>query len=128
MSLWQGVLKSLPDFKKGSRIQVGKGNQTRFWEGVWIGEEPFSERFSSLYQITRNKQLSVNQSRTTNQDKNEWNLGIERRLYDHEIDDLIELLGILDGVVLTEDDDRIWWLGDKKGRQIENWITHTHAS
>ncbi|OVA06733.1 hypothetical protein BVC80_8729g5 [Macleaya cordata] len=33
----------------------------------------------------------------------------------------MELLGILDGVVLTEDDDRIWWLGDKKVVN-QHWI------
>ncbi|OVA00998.1 hypothetical protein BVC80_8693g6 [Macleaya cordata] len=50
----------------------------------------------------------------TQHNRGQWNLGIDRRLYDTEIGELTELMGILDEVVITEEEDRIWWKEDKK--------------
>jgi hypothetical protein len=41
------------------RFKVHDGAQTRFWEDLWIGEEPLMKRFPSLYNIVRKKNATV---------------------------------------------------------------------
>jgi hypothetical protein len=41
------------------RCKVNNGQQTRFWEDVWIDKQPLMRRFPDLYRIVRKKGVSV---------------------------------------------------------------------
>jgi hypothetical protein len=41
------------------RFQVHDGSQTRFWEDLWIGKEPFKVKFPSLYNLVKKKNMTV---------------------------------------------------------------------
>jgi hypothetical protein len=49
---WQGVMKVSPFFYRCCRKKVGNGENTMFWEDVWLGNIPFRERFARLYNLT----------------------------------------------------------------------------
>ena len=37
-------------------FKVNNGSQTRFWEDVWLGNQPLKLKFPSLFNIVRRKQ------------------------------------------------------------------------
>ena len=41
------------------RFKVNNGQQTRFWEDVWIDQQPLMRRFPELYIIVRKRGVSV---------------------------------------------------------------------
>jgi hypothetical protein len=45
-------------FKRGSFV-VNNGTDTRFWEGTWLGNRPLAAQYPSLYNIVRNKSVTV---------------------------------------------------------------------
>jgi hypothetical protein len=45
-------------FKCGSFV-VNNGTNTRFWEGTWLGNRPLAAQYPSLYNIVRNKSVTV---------------------------------------------------------------------
>jgi hypothetical protein len=40
-------------------FKVGNGKKTRFWEDVWLGEQPLAQQYPSLYNIVRRKNVLV---------------------------------------------------------------------
>jgi hypothetical protein len=56
---WTGLMEIKNEFLAKGRLDVGDGNQTRFWEDLWIGNEPFMNKFPSLYGIVRRKNVTV---------------------------------------------------------------------
>jgi hypothetical protein len=52
-------MKVSPFFYRCCRKKVGNGENTMFWEDVWLGNIPFRERFARLYNLTFNINFMV---------------------------------------------------------------------
>jgi hypothetical protein len=56
---WSGLMEIKDEFLAKGRLVVGDGNRFRFWEDWWIGNEPLMNKFPSLYDIVRKKNVTV---------------------------------------------------------------------
>jgi hypothetical protein len=56
---WSGLMEVKEHFLSKGRMVVHDGNQTRFWEDLWIGNEPFMNKYPTLYDIVRKKNATV---------------------------------------------------------------------
>ena len=56
---WTGLMDVKVLFLEKGKFKVNSENQTRFWEDLWIGQEPLSLQFPGLYRIARRKNVSV---------------------------------------------------------------------
>jgi hypothetical protein len=56
---WQGSMKVAPFFYRCCRKITGNGEETIFWEDVWIGAIPLKERFPRLYNLTFSVYITV---------------------------------------------------------------------
>ncbi|OVA05651.1 Reverse transcriptase zinc-binding domain [Macleaya cordata] len=82
-------------------------------EDVVIG--PLYLKFPALYKASAVQNKPVAEFNTGVGVNNCWNLGISRRLYDPEVNEVVSLLSILENVVLTEDPDELWWRENNSG-------------
>ena len=56
---WSGLMKAKDRFLDLSIFNIHNGSQTRFWEDKWLGNFTLKEKYPSLYNITREKHISV---------------------------------------------------------------------
>jgi len=56
---WQGVLKTFDMLKVGSRVDVGDGITTLFWQDIWMGEVSFNTKFFNLSHFINNPIVTV---------------------------------------------------------------------
>jgi hypothetical protein len=56
---WKGLMGVKDDFFSRGHFKVGNGKKTRFWEDVWLGEQPLAQQYPSLYNIVRQKNILV---------------------------------------------------------------------
>jgi hypothetical protein len=56
---WKGLMKVKESFFSRGHFQIGDGQSTRFWEDTWLGNEPLSKQYPSLYNIVQNKHATV---------------------------------------------------------------------
>jgi hypothetical protein len=47
------------DFLCRGSFTEGNGQDTRFWEDVWLGNKSLAEKYPSLFKIVQRKQVSV---------------------------------------------------------------------
>jgi hypothetical protein len=52
-------MKVKEDFFARGFFEIGNGNQTRFWEDVWLGDRPLATQYPSLYNVARRKNMTV---------------------------------------------------------------------
>lgn len=52
-------------FGKGLRKKIGRGDRTRFWEDVWVGDKCFKDIFPHLYSLSEQRGLNI-------EDLGEW--------------------------------------------------------
>jgi hypothetical protein len=62
---WSGLMEVKKLLLERGRFKVQDGTQTRFWEDLWVGQEPLMKRFPSLYSLVRKKNVSVAQVLST---------------------------------------------------------------
>jgi hypothetical protein len=91
-------------FMRGS-MEVGNGQNTRFWEDAWLGDRPLCEQYPSLYCIVNQTNVSVAQV---------WNatpinIGFRRALSGNRWDRWAHLVVRLMGVQLSDNDDVFHW-------------------
>jgi hypothetical protein len=80
------------------RFKVQDRAQTRFWEDVWIGQEPLMKRFPSLYNIMRKKNATVAQVLSTTP----LNVSFRRALVGDNWARWLQLVGSILNVSLCE--------------------------
>ncbi|XP_020220498.1 uncharacterized protein LOC109803368 [Cajanus cajan] len=96
------------------RHVLGNGKQTRFWHDRWIGETRFWDEFSRLYEISLNKNDSVE---GMYEGGSKWRWSWRRPLFAWEEEKLVELANRLASVVLTEAHPDEWrWLAERSGK------------
>ena len=54
---WKGLMKIKDEYFERGSFTVGNGEKTRFWEDTWLGDEPFSSQYPSLYNIVQRKEV-----------------------------------------------------------------------
>ncbi|KAM7498117.1 hypothetical protein LguiA_022531 [Lonicera macranthoides] len=87
------VLKNL---KLSFDFKVGMGNSIRFWEDIWVGDSPLASLYPRLYSISRNINKSIaSVIRWHHQDSVSWDLEFHKNLYEREIGEFSELLGLI---------------------------------
>ena len=57
--VWKGIMKVKDDFFLRGSFQVGDGQSVRFWEDIWLGNEPLATQYLSLFNIVRHKNVLV---------------------------------------------------------------------
>ncbi|KAJ9567392.1 LOW QUALITY PROTEIN: hypothetical protein OSB04_003358, partial [Centaurea solstitialis] len=65
-SIWSNIVKAGVEidkwgihFSNSFRKLVGDGSGVKLWEDVWVGKERLKERFSRLYQLEVDKEVSI---------------------------------------------------------------------
>jgi hypothetical protein len=88
-TFWSELMDVNNMFLERGRFSVQDGTQTRFWEDLWLGDEPLMKKYASLYNITRKKNVTVAQVLITGK------LNISFR---GAVVEWLELVGVLLGV------------------------------
>lgn len=74
MELVYGELKNLwPKIISNSKIKVGHGGKTLFWEDIWVGNQTLKPRFVVLYNLNLLRRATVKGVR----DNMGWNSSLE---------------------------------------------------
>jgi hypothetical protein len=102
---WKGLMGVKDDFFMRGSMEVGNGQNTRFWEDAWLGDRPLCEQYPSLYCIVNQTNVSVAQV---------WNatpinIGFRRALSGNRWDRWAHLVVRLMGVQLSDNDDVFHW-------------------
>jgi hypothetical protein len=92
------------------RFNVQDGTGTRFWEDLWIGNEPLMKKYPSLYNIARRKSASVAQVLSTTP----LNVSFRRALVGENWNKWLQLVGSILNVHLNEHKDSFVWTCSKK--------------
>lgn len=93
----------------------------RFWEDMWLGNQPLKDRFPTIYRISNlhNKPISSFASGldlSTAPNPIPWDFNLVRNLRENEIADFCSILEVLEEVRLIEGKEDIrLWIPDRKG-------------
>ncbi|OVA16572.1 Reverse transcriptase zinc-binding domain [Macleaya cordata] len=100
----------------GILSKVGDGRRIKFWHDNWLTETPLTDRFKSLFRVSRKKNESVCDFLTIDEEgRLEWDLDLPRRLGDTEATEFTELQMLLSSYVLNEGEDGRSWRWEKNG-------------
>jgi hypothetical protein len=83
---------------------VGDGKLTQFWGDVWLTPSPLRLCFPRLFNICEDEFTSVAECAERG-----WQLVFRRLLGDEEMQEWRSLQSMLEGVVITNEDDKIAW-------------------
>jgi hypothetical protein len=107
---WAGLMEVKNLVLDRGRFQVTDGSQTRFWEDLWLGREPFSAKYPALYNLVKKKNLSVAQVLSTTP----LNISFRRALVGVNRDNWFNLVGSFLEVNLSNPRDTFHWTSSKK--------------
>jgi hypothetical protein len=82
VSLWRYIRRGWSDFRDNVNYEVGYGNNIRFWDDRWCGDQPLKVRFPSLHRIALEPSAMVNDVLTIHNGSHSWNPIFERGLQD----------------------------------------------
>ena len=91
-------------FQRGS-MESGNGLNARFWEDTWLGDEPLSVQYPSLYGIVNHPNVSVDHVMSATP----LNIGFRRALNGDKWDRWVHLVTRLMGVNLSDNNDAFRW-------------------
>ncbi|GKB65097.1 hypothetical protein Tco_0921283 [Tanacetum coccineum] len=112
-SVWCDIIREVEvvkahGFDLYSYIQkkIGNGENTSFWDDVWIGDTPLKSKFSRLYALEDSKRISV----ASKMAQENWS-GSFRRVprSGAEQAQMEELIVLLEGTTLGNSNDRWYW-------------------
>ncbi|GKA30743.1 RNA-directed DNA polymerase, eukaryota [Tanacetum coccineum] len=118
-SVWCDIIREVEvvkahGFDLYSYIQkkIGNGENTSFWDDVWIGDTPLKSKFSRLYALEDSKRISV----ASKMAQENWS-GSFRRVprSGAEQAQMEELIVLLEGTTLGNSNDRWYWSLDGSG-------------
>ena len=102
---WSGLMEIKDQFFEKGRFVVQNGQQTRFWEDLWIGHELLRQQYPSLYAIVRKKNqyvASVLRARPLN-------ISFRRALVGDKLRLWIQLVSLVMNTVLIDSNDTFVW-------------------
>ena len=88
------------DFSKFTRFMVGYGERIRFWEDLWLGDQPLGVRYPRLLRVVMDKNIPIS-SILGSTHPFSWNFNFRHNLSDSEIEDLESLMRSLDHLHLS---------------------------
>ncbi len=100
------------NFVNSFRRKVGKGDEVKFWEDVWVGDLCLKDKFSRLYRAEENRKCTVADKGVWEGEEWFWRWSWRRSLRGTEEEQLTELISLLSIVSLSTDakDDWTWAL------------------
>jgi hypothetical protein len=90
-------------------LRVGDGKLTKFWTDIWLGDQPFCDVFSRLYNISIQKNASVFELGNWNSGQWRWDLRWRRVFFEWEEDLLRQLEQIIMGFTPSVSTDAWNW-------------------
>jgi hypothetical protein len=110
-------------FYKNCKRVIGDGKSTSFWNDCWCGNIPLSVRFKRLYDLSLDKEISVEKVLSTNSES----LIFRRRLVGTGADNLKDMISSYEDICLNDSRDNVIWLLDKKGYSVKS-LYHNYRS
>ena len=110
-TFWKGVLWAAKALKFGYKWHVGNGKKVRFWEDNWFGNAPLTVQFWDLFCICDQKGVTLSEV----WDGSEVKLTFRRTFTEEMITRWFELIGIVEGVCLSEEGDSLVWQYESNG-------------
>jgi hypothetical protein len=109
---WKDISAQMNMFAPCFQLTVGSGRKVRFWEDVWLQDQPFSLTFPRIYRLSRFCNSIIESLAIPNTVPVSWNFGFRRSLNDEEVGELSVLLVLLESVKLdvARVDTRRWKL------------------
>ncbi|PON86224.1 hypothetical protein TorRG33x02_179430, partial [Trema orientale] len=119
-SPWKFILKQYDIFYKMVAFKVGNGDNIRFREDAWRGEDAFINRFPTLYRLSSLHNGKISDFRVRHGAESlsasGWNFHFIRGISERKLDDMVELLKCVTNVNLSVPlEDRREWLPAKNG-------------
>jgi hypothetical protein len=111
---WKKLLSLRDIFYKYCKTEVGNGLNTSFWKSIWLGNQPLSTQFHVLFDLTYDKDVSVNEVFTSKFASLTFRrriVGNLKLLYD-------ELISYCNQVNLSDQEDKIVWSLGKNASQL----------
>ena len=93
------------EFFKHIRFSLGNGDGIRFWEDTWLGQNPLSDQYPSLYNIVRHKNVLV----ANVLDSGQVNIQFRRSLVGDKWTNWLNLVERLMPISLTMEPDSLTW-------------------
>jgi hypothetical protein len=103
------VLEAGSWFGQNIERRVGRGDDTRFWKDLWVGNSPLCERFPRLFSISLQKDVSVEEMRGSVDGMDRWLWQWRRNLFAWEHELLLELQEVVPMVVRSVEVDSWFW-------------------
>jgi hypothetical protein len=66
--------------------KIGRGDETKFWEELWVGNQPLCDRFPRLYSISIQREVMVSNMGSWIDNAWRWDFRWRRRFFDWETD------------------------------------------
>jgi hypothetical protein len=108
------ILSLRDNFYKFCKSGVGNGLKTSFWKSIWIGNLPLSVQFPVLFDLSYDKDITVNDVMASNFEV----LTFRRRIVGNLRVLMDELVSCCNHVFLSDQEDRIVWSLGRKGFSI----------
>lgn len=121
MGWWKNVVKNVEGdegwwFWGKMEYKLGRGNETRFWDGLWSGERSLKCMFPRLFQLSNKKEGRVEEMGGWVDGRWCWYFGWRRGLRTNEKEWEEKLVRFLQGISLMEGIDDEWkWRGEACG-------------
>ena len=56
---WKAIAQGFHLFIHHTRFVVGQGEKIRFWDDLWLGDQPFCAQYTNLYRIILSRNLTI---------------------------------------------------------------------
>jgi hypothetical protein len=106
---WSGLMEVKSLLLERGRFSIQSGTQTRFWEDLWIGNRPLMDKYTSLYNIVRKKNMTVAQVLSTTP----LNVSFRRALEGENWANWLRLVGSILTIQLNEHNDSFIWTASR---------------
>jgi hypothetical protein len=113
---WRGIMDSKEEYCKNRKMEIGNGYATSFWRDKWCGDEPFCIKYKRLFDLSLNKEISVNGALRDSCNS----LIFKRRLFGVGANLLENLKMDCEGYCFKDSKDKPYWILDKKGFSVKS--------
>ena len=108
---WSGLMEAKDLLLQHGKFKVNGGHQTRFWEDVWIDQQPLMRKFPDLYRIVRRRGVSVASVLSSTP----LNISFRRGIVGERLKEWLKLVSLVLPVNLNNDKDIFIWQIRKNG-------------
>jgi hypothetical protein len=109
-------MDSKEEYCNNRKMEIGNGYATSFWRDKWCGDEPFCIKYKRLFDLSLNKEISVNGALRDSCNS----LIFRRRLFGVGANLLENLKKDCEGYCFKDSKDKPSWILDKKGFSVKS--------